>query len=68
MRKCENCGDIAPTTLGLCKLCQIAEREEEYGIHRGHHMSKLKVPKVEPTTYASSTKKALKHHPKKWKV
>jgi len=29
---------------------------------------KLKIPKVDPTTYASSTKKAVKHKPKKYKV
>ena len=67
MRKCENCGDIAPTTLGLCKLCQIAEKEEEYGNHRGYHM-KLKPPKITPTTYASCTKKAIKHNPRKYKL
>jgi len=39
MKKCENCGDYAPTTLGLCKLCQIAEREDE---RRIYHMKNLK--------------------------
>jgi hypothetical protein len=63
MSKCENCGDYAPTTGGLCRLCQIAEREDE------RRSMKLRVPKVTPTTYASSTKKAIKQKSKKkWKV